>query len=87
MGEAMALSADETRRLARVAEPVKVHRELSADGREALRAAVYEACQAGATEREIAAATGISKSHVHRLIVAETEARQLITEASSPPAA
>jgi DNA-binding IclR family transcriptional regulator len=36
--------------------------------------------QGGATEREIAAATGLSKSHVHRLLVREAERRQLLEE-------
>ncbi len=75
----MGLSAERQDRLAKVADPVKVHRELSADSREALRTALYEEYQAGATERELADATGISKSHVHRLLVDETARRQLVT--------
>jgi DNA-binding transcriptional regulator LsrR (DeoR family) len=79
----MALSEGEAARLAKLAEPVRVHRELSADGREALHTAIYEQYTAGATEREIAAATGVSKSHVHRVIVREAEQRQLLEEATT----
>jgi DNA-binding transcriptional regulator LsrR (DeoR family) len=74
----MALSGGERDRLARLADPGRVHRELAADSREQLRAAMYDAHQGGATERDIAAATGLSKSAVHRHLVLEAEARQLL---------
>jgi hypothetical protein len=72
----MALSPADRTRLARLADPIKVHREMSSDGLEALRAALYDAHQAGASERELATASGYSSSHVHRIIVEEARRRQ-----------
>lgn len=81
----MSLSSADAARLGRLADPVKVHRELAADSRESLLSAIYDAHQAGATERDLARACGWSRSHVHRLLIREAERRQLLV-LDQPPA-
>ncbi len=74
----MTLSSGDRTQLAKLADPVRVHRELSTDSREPLRRALYDAHQACATIRELADATGMSRSAVHAAITREAADRQAV---------
>lgn len=74
----MGLDDTQRQRLGHLAERVEVHRELSKDGQQPLRDAVYAAHQNGATVREIAQATGRAASTVQSWIVAEAARRQAL---------
>lgn len=71
---------DATRtRLARLAAPTRVHRDLSRDGKGPRDAAIYAEHCAGATLQEIADATGLAVSTVHRIVIAQTAEHQVVT--------
>ncbi len=73
------MDAKDQERLARLADPTRVYRQLADDSKAARDRAIYDAYQSGSGLREIARASGLSVSTVHRVIVAETAKQQLVT--------
>jgi hypothetical protein len=65
-------------KLAKLADPARVHAQLAKDSKQARDSALWEAYQAGAGLRELAEASGLSVSTVHRAVVAEDQRRQVV---------
>ncbi len=66
------------RRLARLSDPARTHTELARDACKARDDAIYEAYQANSSLREIAAATGLGTSSVHRIVIRQIADRQRV---------
>lgn len=56
-------------RLARLADPARTHGQLAGDAREARDKAIYDEWQAGASIKDLAERTGLSRSRVHQITV------------------
>jgi len=74
----MQMDAKATERARRLADAPRTHRELAKDARASRDQAIFQDAEGGATLGELARAYGLSSSHVHRIVVEQAAARQVV---------